>query len=201
MSNERPAAGIPRSRPFDDQRFGAAVRELLTAAGFETDNNHLQASAEQVLKLWRDRLLAGYDTDPAQLLGEGFEDPGRDMVVVRDLSVHGLCPHHLLPWRGVAHVAYLPGGQLYGFGRLTRLVDSLCRRLTYQEWFTRDVTDTLVRHGGVRGAACMVRAEQLCLILGEDRRGEERVVTTSFAGVFDEDHALRQEFLSAVRVG
>jgi len=200
MSHERQGAGIPRRRPFDQPRFRRAVDELLVAAGFDLDEVHLKVTASRVADMWRDRLLAGYDTDPVALLSEGFEDASRDLVVVRDIAVYGLCPHHLVPWRGVAHVAYLPGGQLYGFGRLARLVDSLCHRLTYQEWFTRDVADALVRDGSARGAACMVRAEQLCLILGEDRRGEERVVTSAFSGELEEDAQLRASFLQSVGV-
>jgi hypothetical protein len=96
-----------------------------------------------------------------------------------------VCPHHLVPFRGVAHVAYVPGGRLHGFGRIARLVDAIGHRLTYQEWMTRDIAEALVLHGQAKGAACVIEAEQLCLLLGEDRRGDERVYTQAFAGVFN----------------
>src|ERR1043166_6671618 len=83
-----------------------------------------------------------------------------------------------------AHVAYVPGGLLHGCGRIARLVDAIAHRFTYQEWLTRDVADALVVHGKAKGAACIVEAEQLCLLLGEDRRGDERVVTRAYAGAF-----------------
>ncbi|MBN2362313.1 MAG: GTP cyclohydrolase I [Deltaproteobacteria bacterium] len=198
MSADPTPSALARTRPVDAPRFKAAVRELLLAAGFELDPVHLAGSADHMLALWRDRLLAGYDVDIRTQLGTGFADPRTDLVVVRDIAVFGLCPHHLVPWRGVAHVGYLPGGRLFGFGGIARLCDALCHRLTYQEWFTRDVAEAMVRDGGVRAAACAVQAEQLCLILGENRRGEERVVTTAFAGSLAEDASGRLEFLRTV---
>jgi GTP cyclohydrolase I len=149
--------------------------------------------------LWQKRLLGGYDLDPAEVLGDGFDDPRSDMVVVRGIAIHGVCPHHLVPFRGVAHVAYLPGGRLHGFGRIARLVDAIGHRFTYQEWMTRDIAEAMMVHGKARGAACVIEAEQLCLLLGEDRRGDERVMTQAFAGDFEKSDQLRYEFLRAVR--
>jgi GTP cyclohydrolase I len=153
---------------------------------------------QRVRELWQRRLLGGYDLDPATALGDGFADHRSDLVVVRGIAIHGVCPHHLVPFRGLAHVAYLPGGRLHGFGRIARLVDAIGHRFTYQEWMTRDIADALMRHGKARGAACVVEAEQLCLLLGEDRRGDERVITQSFSGEFERSAQLRSEFLRAI---
>jgi GTP cyclohydrolase I len=95
-------------------------------------------------------------------------------------------------------VGYIPGGRLHGFGRIARLVDAIGHRLTYQEWMTRDIAEALVTHGKAQGAACVIEAEQLCLLLGEDRRGDERVCTQAFAGRFVEDAQARNEFLRAI---
>ncbi len=190
--------GLPRSNKPDPVRFRKAVDELLQASGFVIDDTHLSDTAERVYKLWSQRLLDGYDVAIDQVLGEGFADKGRDMVLVRDIAVHGMCPHHLVPWRGVAHVAYLPDGRLHGFGRIARLLDALSHRLSYQEWFSRDVVQAMLQFGKARGAACLVETEQLCLLLGEDRRGDERVVTSAFSGVFEQDANLRAEFYQAL---
>ncbi|MDQ5942127.1 MAG: cyclohydrolase, partial [Pseudomonadota bacterium] len=131
--------------------------------------------------------------------GDGFADPRTDMVVIRGIAVHGVCPHHLVPFRGVAHVGYIPGGRLHGFGRIARMVDAIGHRFTYQEWMTRDIADALVKHGHAAGGACVIEAEQLCLLLGEDRRGDERVVTQAFAGSFAGSDQLRNEFLRALK--
>lgn len=190
--------GIPRPGAFDPVAFEAAVVALLKAAGVAPDTPHMARTALRVRELWQHRLLGGYELDPAQALGEGFADERRDMVVIRGIAVHGVCPHHLVPFRGVAHVAYLPGGRLHGFGRIARMVDAIGHRFTYQEWMTRDIADALIHHGHARGAACVVEAEQLCLLLGEDRRGDERVVTQAFAGEFEASEQWRREFLAAI---
>jgi GTP cyclohydrolase I len=190
--------GIPRRNSFDAPAFEQAVSDLLRACGIAPDVAHMGRTAQRVRELWQKRLLGGYDLDPASALGEGFADHRRDMVIVRGIAVHGVCPHHLVPFRGLAHVAYLPGGRLHGFGRIARLVDAIGHRFTYQEWMTRDIAEALMHHGQARGAACVVEAEQLCLLLGEDRRGDERVITQSFTGEFETSDQPRSEFLRAI---
>ena len=190
--------GIPRPNEFDPAAFEQAVSDLLKACGIAPDITHMGRTAQRVRELWQQRLLGGYDLDPASALGTGFDDHRRDMVIVRGIAVHGVCPHHLVPFRGLAHVAYLPGGRLHGFGRIARMVDAIGHRFTYQEWMTRDIAEALMRHGKARGAACVVEAEQLCLLLGEDRRGDERVITQCFTGEFETSSHYRNEFLRAV---
>lgn len=190
--------GIARSGAFDGDAFERAIADLMAACGVPAEGVHTGKTPRRVRELWEKRLLGGYALNPAEVLGEGFADPRRDMVVVRGIAVHGVCPHHLVPFRGVAHVAYVPGGRLHGFGRIARLVDAIGHRFTYQEWMTRDIADALVTHGHASGAACVIEAEQLCLLLGEDRRGDERVVTQAFAGVMGDDPALRAEFMRAI---
>jgi GTP cyclohydrolase I len=190
--------GIPRVGQFDAAAFEQAVTDLLSACGVSPDCAHTGRTARRVRELWEKRLLGGYDMDPAEVLGEGFADPREDMVVIRGIAVHGVCPHHLVPFRGIAHVAYIPGGRLHGFGRIARLVDAIGHRFTYQEWMTRDVAEALVTQGKAKGAACVIEAEQLCLLLGEDRRGDERVYTQAFAGCFNDNDQFRQEFLRSI---
>jgi GTP cyclohydrolase IA len=193
--------GIPRTSHFDAVAFEQAITDLLRACGVSPDGVHTGKTAARVRALWENRLLGGYDIDPAAALGEGFADPRTDMVVIRGIAVHGVCPHHLVPFRGTAHVAYIPGGRLHGFGRIARLVDAIGHRFTYQEWMTRDVADALVTYGHAQGAACVIEAEQLCLLLGEDRRGDERVYTQAFSGCFHNSDSLRSEFLRAIHGG
>ena len=190
--------GIPRQGDFDPVAFERAVTDLLRACGIAPDTVHTGKTARRVRELWQRRLLGGYEMNPAEALGEGFDDHRKDMVVVRGIAVHGVCPHHLVPFRGVAHVAYLPGGRLHGFGRIARMVDAIGHRFTYQEWMTRDIAEALMHHGKAQGAACLIEAEQLCLLLGEDRRGDERVVTQAFTGVFEGNDQFRSEFLRAI---
>jgi GTP cyclohydrolase I len=192
------APGIPRVGEFDGPAFERAVTDMLKACGIAPEGAHTGKTAARVRELWERRLLGGYALDPAEVLGPGFDDPRSDMVVVRGIAVHGVCPHHLVPFRGIAHVAYIPGGRLHGFGRIARLVDAIGHRFTYQEWMTRDIAEAMVAHGMAKGAACVIEAEQLCLLLGEDRRGDERVCTQAFAGSFTDDAQARSEFMRAI---
>jgi GTP cyclohydrolase I len=197
------SVGIAPVRPFDGAAFEAAVTAMLRACGVDDAQlatGHMRSTPKRVRELWERRLLGGAGQDLAEILGPGFEDPRGDLVVVRGIAVHGVCPHHLVPFRGVAHVAYLPGGRLHGFGRIARLVDAIGHRFTYQEWLGRDVVDALVAYGRARGAACIVECEQLCLLLGEDRRGDERVLTSAFAGVLADDAGLRAEVLRTLEL-
>ncbi|WP_071764356.1 GTP cyclohydrolase I [Burkholderia ubonensis] len=191
-------AEIRRTRNFDPVAFELAVGSLLKASGIEIDAAHTGRTAQRVRELWQTRLLDGYDIDPAEALGTGFADRRDDMVIIRSIAVHGVCPHHLLPFRGVAHVAYLPGGRLHGFGRIARMIDAISHRYTYQEWITNEIATALVTHGKARGAACLIEAEQLCLLMGENRRGDERVVTQCYVGDFKHNVQSRNEFLRTI---
>ena len=150
-SGQRLGVGIAQTAPFNGAAFEAAVNDLLRASGVAADSVHTGKTAKRVRELWEKRLLGGYSIAPADALGEGFADDRQDMVVVRGIAIHGVCPHHLVPFRGIAHVAYIPGGRLHGFGRIARMVDAIGHRFTYQEWMTRDIVEALVSHGQARG--------------------------------------------------
>ena len=157
---------------------GAAIEALLKASGLDPATNpDLGETPARVARLWRGGVPGRATTwIPAKILGdpvEGEADP--DVVVVGGLRFHAMCPHHLLPYRGVAHVAYLPAGKLVGFGRLAELVDCFTKRLTLQERATHQIADALCRHLGARGAGCVIEAEQLCLALpGREARSVGR---------------------------
>ena len=121
--------GIPQTGPFDPAAFEQAVNAMLAACGVAPDSVHTGRTAERVREMWQRRLLGGYAIEPAAALGEGFADERDDMVVVRGIAVHGVCPHHLVPFRGVAHVAYIPGGRLHGFGRIASCERQPCPRV------------------------------------------------------------------------
>jgi GTP cyclohydrolase I len=191
--------GITRARPFNRAAFEQAIQHMLEASGIEIDEAHTGKTAKRVRELWESRLIDGYEIDPAAALGTGFDDPRRDLVIIRSLSIHGICPHHLLPFRGQVHVAYLPNGKLHGFGRIARMIDAISHRFTYQEWITNEIANALMTYGQARGAACYIEAEQLCLLMGENRRGDERVITQCYTGEFEHDAQARDEFLRVIQ--
>ena len=187
----------------DPQALRAAIEALLRASGLDPSSNpDLPGTPARVAALWQQEFLAGYDMDPARILGDpvvGEADP--DVVVVGGLRFHSLCPHHLVPYRGVAHVAYLPDGKLVGFGRLADLVECFTKRLTLQERATHEIAQALWQGLGARGAGCVIEAEQLCLALPGERHDQSGVVTSAFVGEMRDRPDLKARLLAAANLG
>lgn len=159
-----------------------AVRQLLRAAGLDLQHRDLLGTPDRVARLWLEHVVSGYAEDPARILGDPVVGEGdTELVVVRDIPCHGMCPHHLMPWVGQATVAYLPSGKLVGFGRLSDLVHCYTRRLTLQERVCNDIADALMDHLDARGAACVITGAHNCLNVPDDKHGT-RVVTASYRG-------------------
>ncbi|HET6279911.1 MAG TPA: GTP cyclohydrolase I [Polyangia bacterium] len=186
-----------------DAAIRAAVETLLSACGLDPIGNaDLTSTPARVARLWETEFLAGYAMDPATILGEpvtGEVDP--DVVVVGGLRFHSMCPHHLLPYRGVAHVAYIPNGNLVGFGRLAELVECFTKRLTLQERATHQIAESLWEHLAARGAGCVIEAEQLCLALPGEKHDQSGVVTSAFVGEMRERPDLKARLLAAANLG
>ncbi len=179
-----------------DAGLQAAVRALIDACGLDPQHKDLKGTPARVSKLWQTSFLAGYALDPAEILGDLVHgEAPTELVVVRDIPFHGMCPHHLLPYIGTATVAYLPGEALLGFGRLADLVRCFTARLTLQERACNDVVDALMKHVGPRGAGCVMRGEHMCLRIPEQRHSTS-VVTSSFRGDMRQRAALQDELLA-----
>jgi len=148
-----------------------------------------------VARAWTTEIVSGYRADPDRILGRTLPANGDDMVVVRDIPFSSVCVHHLLPFQGTAHVAYVPGGRLVGLSKIARVVDALARRLQLQERLTRQIVDALTRALRPRGAACAMEAEHLCMTVRGARKRGARVVTFAGSGVFRSRSGLRAEFL------
>jgi GTP cyclohydrolase I len=159
-----------------------ATRAFLRAAGLDPDHEEVAQTPERVASAWCESFLDGYAHDPREILSETLQSDGAGPVLIRDISFHSICPHHLLPFAGVAHVAYVPGEKVVGFSRLVRLLDCYAHRLTLQERIAREVADSLVEHLGAHAAACALDAEQGCVTLRGVRRPGSRVWTEAVAG-------------------
>ncbi|HET6921798.1 MAG TPA: GTP cyclohydrolase I FolE, partial [Anaeromyxobacteraceae bacterium] len=193
--------GGARKRPRQAAAASRAVGRFLEAVGVP---RAVRARADvagtpgRVAQAFLEDLLDGYRNDPAQVLAESMPAASGDLVAVTGIDFHAVCPHHLLPYRGVAHVAYLPGRRVVGFGQVARLVDALAHRLVIEEDLARDVAQALVRHLGARGAACALDAEQLCLTVRGERRRGARAHVQCFAGSMRRDAGLQRRFLDLV---
>jgi GTP cyclohydrolase IA len=189
--------------PHNPQAMSAAIAALLKAAGLDPAGDaDLKQTPERVARLWQEEFLAGYAMDPAKILGDlvvGETDP--DVVIVSGLRFHSMCPHHLVPFRGLAHLAYIPAGKLAGFGRLADLVECFTKRLTLQERATHQIAQALWQGLGARGAGCVMEAEQLCLALPGERHNQSEVLTSAFVGDMQERPDLKARLLAAAHLG
>jgi GTP cyclohydrolase I len=149
--------------------------------------------------MWIDDLLDGYQWDPAQILSGGLPAKNSNgMVVLKDLYFHSVCPRHLLPFHGVAHVAFIPGDTIVGFSKISRLLDCFAHRLMLQEEITSEICNALTTHLGVKGAACVIDAEQFCMVVRGVRKPGSRAITSDYTGVFATDASRRSEFLASI---
>ena len=179
-----------------------AVARFLDALGLPPgvrSSDDLACTPARVAEAWLEDLVDGYRHDPAGILDGAIPSRNRDLVAVTGIEFHSICPHHLLPSRGVAHVAYLPAGRVVGFGQIVRLVDALAHRLVLQEDLAHAVAEALVQHLGARGAACALEAEQLCLTVRGARRPRARTHAEAYAGTLARDRAARRRFLDVIR--
>ncbi len=178
-----------------------AVARFLDALGLPPEVRgaaDLVDTPRRVAEAWLADIVDGYGKDPGEILAEAISSASRDLVAVTGIDFHSICPHHLLPSHGVAHVAYLPGGKVVGFGQIVRLVDALAHRLVLEEDLARQIADALVDHVGARGAACVLDAEQLCLTVRGEKRPGARAHAEAFAGALARDGDARRRFLSLV---
>lgn len=173
---------MPVSDEKRSEAIEIAVRSLLAASGLDLQHKDLVGTPTRVAKLWTKEFLSGYAADPARILGDPVMGEGvTELVVIRDLPYHGMCPHHLLPYSGRATVAYLPAEKLVGFGRLGDLVQCFANRLTLQERACNEIVDAIMQHLGARGAGCVMAGEHMCLRI-PDNKHAAKVVTSSFRG-------------------
>lgn len=147
------------------------------------------------------RFLTQGDRLNPETLFEGalFAEDHDEMVTVRDIALYSLCEHHLLPFFGRAHVAYVPRGRIVGISKIPRLVDVFSRRLQLQERLTRQIAETLQRHLNPKGVAVVIEAEHLCMQMRGVQKQGSRIVTSSMLGVFRTRQETRQEFMNLIR--
>lgn len=183
----------------DRERAARAIDEFLLALGHSLEGD-LAGTGERVADAWADDLLEGESIDPRALLREAeiVERGPAGLVVLRDLAVSTMCPHHLLPAHGTAIVAYLPSQRVAGLGAIAHVVDACSRRLTLQERIGTHVADLLVEELGARGALCKLRLTHTCLIARGERKAGAIVDTIALAGTFAEPSPDRDLALAAI---
>ncbi|XXF75597.1 GTP cyclohydrolase I [Myxococcaceae bacterium GXIMD 01537] len=180
----------------DREGMARAISDFLRAAGVPLSDPNLTDTPARVTQAWVNEFLDGYATTPEQALGRTFpapRDSSGELVVVSDLRFHSMCPHHLLPFEGVAHVAYVPEKRVVGFGRLSALLDCFAHRLILQEELARQVAGSLARVLGSPATACIIEARQGCLRLRGDHQRDAVTHAEAYEGRLRRDGPLRRE--------
>ncbi len=187
-------------RIMDQDRIEAAVREILESVGENPDRDGLIDTPGRVARAYSE-LLSGYREDPAAHLDKQFEVDHDEMVIVRDISFSSLCEHHMLPFIGRAHVAYLPGpgGKVCGLSKLARVVDGYARRLQVQERLTGQVADALIDRLTAAGALVVIEAEHLCMSMRGVSKPGAVTTTSAVRGLLKQNSSTRAEALGLIR--
>jgi GTP cyclohydrolase I len=181
------------------EQIKTAIRSILENVGEDPERDGLKNTPVRVARMY-DELLQGYHADPETLInGALFEVAYDEMVVVKDIEYYSLCEHHLLPFYGVAHVAYIPRGKVLGLSKIPRVVDMFARRLQVQERMTRQIADFLHDVLHPRGVAVVVEGAHLCSMMRGVRKANARMVTSAVLGGFKTDARTRSEFFEHIR--
>lgn len=194
-------AALHENKDIDQSVIQEAVVEMLIAFGEDPERGGLKRTPVRVARMYEE-LLAGYRQDPIELVNDALFDVMYDeMVLVRDIEFYSLCEHHMLPFLGRAHVAYLPKGRVLGLSKIPRLVDMFARRLQVQERMTRQIADFINELLHPHGVAVVVEGLHLCATMRGVKKHGARMTTSSMLGYFRKNIATRQEFLDNISRG
>ncbi len=186
---------------IDHEAIQQATRQILIAIGEDPERDGLKKTPDRVARMYQE-LLSGYRTDPMAQINDALFDVTYDeMVIVRDIEFYSLCEHHMLPFIGRAHVAYIPHGRVLGLSKIPRIVDLFSRRLQIQERMTRQIADFLEELLHPRGVAVVVEALHLCAMMRGVKKHDARMTTSAMSGVFRKRLATRSEFLDNISRG
>lgn len=201
VTRRAPASAKRRAQLRRPSRAEAesAVRTLIGWAGDNPDREGLQDTPRRVADAFEE-YFAGYRLDPSDVLSKTFDEIGGydDLVMLRDIRVESHCEHHLAPFLGVAHVAYLPNGRILGISKIARVVEIFARRLQTQETLTAQIADAIETALQPRGVAVLIEAEHQCMSMRGVRQPGVKTITTRFTGALEADVSYRDRFLQMV---
>jgi GTP cyclohydrolase I len=191
---------LPRSERPTQAEAEKAVETLLRWIGEDVNREGLLDTPARVAKAYTE-MFSGYDEDPKEVLGRTFEEVGGydDMVLVKDITFHSHCEHHMVPIIGKAHVAYLPDGKVLGLSKIARTVEIFARRLQTQENMTAQIAHAIDEALTPRGVAVMIEAEHMCMAMRGIRKQGSTTTTTCFTGQFRNDPAEQVNFMTLLR--
>lgn len=189
-----------QNKTIDVDRIEKAVVEILAAVGEDPQREGLKATPSRVAKMYCE-LLAGMHKNPKEHLRSVFAENYDEIVLLRDIPFYSICEHHLMPFIGSAHVAYLPAGQVLGVSKLARIVDDFSRRLQTQERLTYQIADFIMENLKPHGAAVVLEASHSCMTIRGIKKAGSVMVTSALRGIFRKDPKSRSELLSLIHNG
>jgi len=184
-----------KDKTIDTDRIKKAVKEILLAAGEDIEREGLKGTPERVARMYAE-LLAGMREDPKKHLSTAFTEKYDEIVLLRDIPFYSICEHHLMPFIGSAHVAYLPSGTVLGVSKLARIVDCFARRLQVQERLTDQIADFIMDSLKPKGVAVVLEASHSCMTIRGAKKPGSVMVTSSLRGIFKRDPRSRNEVMS-----
>jgi GTP cyclohydrolase I len=196
-SESSPVRSSHSKVPVDFERIRAAVREILLAVGEDPNREGLLETPDRVARMYAE-MFSGLHSDPREHLRKHFTQKYDEMVLVKDIEFSSMCEHHLLPFTGKVHVAYLPNGKLAGLSKLARAVESLARRPQIQEKMTEQLADLLMTELGARGVAVIIEATHSCMTIRGVHKPGSVATTSAMRGGFRDNHATRTELLAHI---
>jgi len=180
---------------IDNKRIEKAVREILLAVGEDAEREGLKETPERVARMYTE-LLAGMQEEPKEHLRSVFSENYDEIVLLRDIPFYSICEHHLMPFIGSAHVAYLPSGAILGVSKLARIVDCFARRLQAQERLTYQIADFIMNNLKTQGVAVVLEASHSCMTIRGIKKPGSVMVTSAVRGIFKRDPKTRNEVMS-----
>ncbi len=199
--DDNPADGLAAKSKIDISEVQSAVQRILQAIGEDPERAGLKRTPERIARMYAE-LLSGYQMDPVLMVNDAlFEVKYDEMVIVRDIEFYSLCEHHMLPFMGRVHVAYIPDGKVLGLSKIPRIVDLYARRLQVQERMTRQIADFIRDLLHPQGVAVVVEALHLCMSMRGVQKHNARLTTSAMHGAFRANLATRQEFLDNISRG
>jgi GTP cyclohydrolase I len=184
----------------DVEKIERAVSDILSAVGEDVEREGLRATPRRVAAMYQE-LLAGMTEDPKEHLKSIFNENYDEIVLLRDIPFYSICEHHLMPFIGSAHVAYLPAGVVLGVSKLARIVDCFARRLQVQERLTDQIADFLMQNLKPQGVAVVIEASHSCMTIRGIKKPGSVMVTSSVRGTFRKDPRSRNEVMSLIHNG
>ena len=183
----------------DQEKIKKAVELLLEGMGEDASREGLSETPDRIARMYTE-LLAGMDADAGTHLSKVFSVENNELVLVRDIDFQSMCEHHLMPFFGKAHIAYVPNGKVTGLSKVARTVEVFARRLQIQERMTGQIADALAEHLEAQGVMVVLEAEHMCMTMRGIKKPGSKTVTVATRGLFDKDEALQNRFFQMLQL-